>query len=76
MVAHIICATSLTYHKAILPLAQIFSPVVQSYQSFLRQFQREGVMLAKRSKEGLTSKSNKQFYFERVLETLVTQFKR
>jgi len=33
-------------------------------------------MLAKRSKEGLTSKSNKQFYFERVLETLVTQFKR
>ena len=47
-----------------------FSPVIQTYQSFQRQFQREGIMLAKHSKEGLTSKSTKQFYFEHVLETL------
>ncbi len=46
------------------------SPQIQSYQSFQRQFQRESTMLAKRSKEGLTSKSTQQFYFAHVLETL------
>ena len=37
--------------------------MIQAYQSFQRQFQRESSVLAKRSKEG-------QFYFPHVLETL------
>ena len=44
--------------------------MIQAYQSFQYQFQRESSVLAKRSKEGLTSKSTKQFYFVHVLETL------
>ena len=38
-----------------------FSSVIKAYQSFQRQFQRESSVLAKRSKEGLTSKPTKQF---------------
>ena len=44
--------------------------MIEAYQSFQHQFQRESSVLAKRSKEGLTSKSTKQFYFAHVLETL------
>ena len=47
-----------------------FSSVIQTHQSFQHQFQRENSVLAKRSKEGLASKSTKQFYFAHVLETL------
>ena len=73
LVAHIIVAINVVKFNISQNSPSIspeFSPVVQSYQSFQRQFQREGVMLAKRSKEGLTSKSTKQFYFEHVLTTL------
>ena len=73
LVAHIIVAINVVkfnISQSSPSLSPALSPVVETYHSFQRQFQREGIMLAKRSKEGLTSKSTKQFYFEHVLETL------
>ena len=73
LVAHIIVVINVVkfnISKSSPALSPGFSPVILTYQSFQRQFQREGIMLAKRSKEGLTSKSTKQFYFEHVLEIL------
>ncbi len=74
LVAHIIIAINIVKFN----LAQSnctsmspgFSPAIQALQSFQRQFHREASMLAKRSREGLTKKSSKQFYFAHVLETL------
>ena len=73
LVAHIIVAINVVkfnISQSSPSLSPAFSPAIQTYQSFQCQFHREGIMLAKRSKEGLTSKSTKQFYFEYVLETL------
>ena len=73
LVAHITAAINIVkFHIAVnnSSLNPSFSSVIQTYQSFQRQFQRESSVLAKRSKEGLASKSIKQFYFAHVLETL------
>ena len=43
--------------------------MTQAYQSFQRQFQTQSSMFAKCWKEGLASKSTKQFYFAHVLGT-------
>ena len=73
LVAHITVAINVVKFNIAVSNSSLnpsFSSVIQAYQSFQRQFQRESSVLAKRSKEGLTSKSTKQFYFAHVLETL------
>ena len=73
MIAHLVIGNIVKSNLAnsACSISPEYSPLIQTYQSFQHQFNREASMLAaKRSKEGLTFKSAKQFYFQRVLETL------